>query len=311
MPRAHFGILVPQVRAAWAETRDAVVAYEAMGYDSLWVNDHMYAPQSPDRPILEAWSTLAAIAAITDRIELGTLVTPAGLRNVGQLAKTIATVDRIAGGRVIAGLGAGWAEREFEDFGVPFLDASGRLGQLREALQVLPRLWGDEYGVTFEGKHAHLRGAMVEPKPVRRVPILVGGGGEQVTMRLAARYADVWNNLPDDQPRLAEKVAVLRQHCAEVGRDPAEVAVSQTCLVTIAEDEASARPMIERSAELFSATMGDARGPLALSGTPTQVIARIEEHLNAGCAMFHIQFFGRDPRVPAALFARTVLPHFQ
>jgi alkanesulfonate monooxygenase SsuD/methylene tetrahydromethanopterin reductase-like flavin-dependent oxidoreductase (luciferase family) len=152
---------------------------------------------------------------------------------------------------------------------------------------------------------------ITEPKPVRRVPILVGGGGERITMGLAAEHADIWNNLPDEQARLEEKVAILRQHCADLGRDPTEVTVSQTCLVTIAEDEAAARPMVERAAQIFRATMGDAEGRLALSGSPAQVAERVQAHLDAGCTMFHIQFFGRDPRIPAALFARTVMPLFR
>ena len=311
MPRVHFGALVPQVSASWAEARDHATAFEAMGFDSLWVNDHLNAPFAPERPILEAWSLLAALAAVTQRVELGTLVTPAGLRNIGQLGKTIATVDQIAGGRVIVGLGAGWLAREYTDFGVPFLDARGRLGQLREAIAVLRRMWGDDPAVTFERGYFRLDNVVTAPKPPRRPPLLIGGGGERVTMRIAAEHADIWNNLPDDQPRLAEKVAVLRRHCLEMGRDPSAVTVSQTCLVTIAEDEATVRPMIARAARLFRGYMGDAEGPLALSGTPGQVAERIQQHLDAGCTMFHLEFFGRDRRVPTELFARTVMPQFR
>ena len=190
----HFGVTVPQIKRTWAETKSASVDFEAMGYDSLWVCDHLYGPQSPTIPILEAWSLLAAVAAVTERVELGTLVTPAGMRNPAQLGKVIATVDNIAGGRVIAGLGAGWMPREFTDFGTPFLPVKDRLGQLRETVQLLKRMWGEEQQVTFDGKYVSATNLVCEPKPPRAVPVLIGGGGEKVTLRIAARHADIWNN---------------------------------------------------------------------------------------------------------------------
>ena len=119
MTAAHFGVTIPQIKRPWVAAAEAAGAFERMGYDSLWVCDHFYGPQSPQLPILEAWSMVSALAAITEQVEIGTLVTPAGMRNAAQLGKVIATADNIAGGRVIAGLGAGWMPREFTDFGVP------------------------------------------------------------------------------------------------------------------------------------------------------------------------------------------------
>src|SRR5690349_14088586 len=133
MTALHFGVTIPQIKRTWEESEAAAREFEAMGYDPLWVCDHLYGPQSPQIPILEAWSLLSAIAAVTERVELGTLVTPAGMRNPAQLGKVAATVDNIAGGRVILGLGGGWMQRDFTDFGVPFPPVHGRLGQLREA----------------------------------------------------------------------------------------------------------------------------------------------------------------------------------
>ena len=144
MPKLHFGVTIPQIKRTWEESRGAALDFEAMGYDSLWVCDHLYGPQSPQLPILEAWSLLAALSAVTSSVELGTLVTPAGMRNPAQLGKVIATVDNISGGRIIPGLGAGWMPREFTDFGVPFLSTGKRLGQLRETVELLKRMWGDE-----------------------------------------------------------------------------------------------------------------------------------------------------------------------
>ncbi|MEX2446274.1 MAG: LLM class flavin-dependent oxidoreductase [Dehalococcoidia bacterium] len=307
----HFGALVPHIKRPWQQTREAALAFEVMGYDSLWVNDHLYAPTDPAVPVLEAWTTAAALGAITERVEIGTLVTPIGLRNIGHLAKLVATVDQITGGRVIAGVGAGWLEREFTDFGVPFLTPRDRLGQLGEGIEVLRRLWGPEASVTHHGRYFDLDDAVVSPKPARPPRILVGGGGERVTMRLAAQHADIWNNLPHDQHRIAHKVDVLRRHCADIGRDAEEVTVSQMCLVTIDRDEARAREQAATATRIFRGYLGDPEGPLALSGTPAQVAARVQQHIDAGCTMFQFEFFGVDPREGAALFAEEVMPQFR
>jgi probable F420-dependent oxidoreductase len=311
MAAVHFGVTVPQIKRTWQESRDNSREFEAMGYDSLWVCDHVYGPQSPRIPILEAWSLLAALAGVTEKVELGTLVTPAGMRNPAQLGKVIATVDNISEGRVIAGLGAGWMAREFTDFGVPFLPTSQRLAQLRETVQLLKRMWGDEAEVTFDGNYVHATNLVCEPKPVRKIPVLIGGGGEKVTLKIAAREADIWNNLAAQQGALARKVDALKGHLKDAGRDPASIVISQQCLVTLAPDEASAGPMIETSKKIFGGHMGDPTGPLAISGSPQRVREQIQKHIDLGCTMFVMEFFGRDTREAAGLFADTVLPHFK
>ncbi len=310
MPPIHFGVTVPQIKRTWEESRAASVEFEAMGFDSLWVCDHLYGPQSPTIPILEAWSLLAGLAAVTSKAELGTLVTPAGMRNPAQLGKVIATVDAIAGGRVIAGLGAGWMAREFTDFGVEFLDTPQRLGQLRETVQLLKRMW-TEPEVDFDGKYIQAHHLVCEPKPPRAVPILIGGAGEKVTLKLAAQEGDIWNNLAGHQPNLERKVAVLREHMAAAGRPQDAVVVSQQCLVTIAPDEASAGPMIDTAKKIFGGHMGDPTGPLAIAGSPQRVREQIQKHIDLGCTMFVMEFFGRTTVEPAKLFAETVLPHFK
>lgn len=311
MPAIHFGVAVPQIKRTWEESCGAAREFEAMGYDSLWVCDHLYGPQSPTIPILEAWSLLSALAAVTDRVELGTLVTPAGMRNAAHLGKVIATVDNIAGGRVIAGLGAGWMPREFTDFNVPFLSTGQRLKQLGETVELLRRMWGAEPEVTYEGRFVRAERLVCEPKPPRRVPILIGGAGEKVTMRIAAKEADIWNNQAVRQAELPQKIDVLRERCREVGRDPSEVTISQQCLVTIAPDEATAGPMVDTAKKIFGGHLGDPTGPLGISGTPERVREQIQKHIDLGCTMFLMEFFGRDTREPAKLFAETVLPHFK
>ena len=312
MSDVHFGVTIPQIKRTWEESKAAAQAFEAMGYDSLWVCDHLYGPQSPTIPILEAWSLLSAVAAITERVEMGTLVTPAGMRNPAQLGKVIATVDNIAGGRVIPGLGAGWMQREFTDFGVKFPPIGRRMGQLRETVELLKQMWDPDQGeVSYDGKFVKAENVVCEPKPPRKPPMLIGGAGEKVTLKLAAQHADIWNNLAAHHHALERKIEVLRGHMKDVGRDPSEVRISQQCLVIIAPDEDSAGPAIERAQKIFGGHMGDPTGPLAIAGSPKRVKEQIQRHIDMGCTMFLMEFFGRDTREPAQLFADTVLPEFR
>lgn len=312
MPKAHFGVMVPQIKRSWADARRAATAFEEMGYDSIWVNDHLYGPQSPEIPILEAWSEVAALAAATSRVEIGTLVTPAGMRNIAHLGKVIATVDNISEGRIIPGIGAGWMPREYTDFGVPFPNTKDRLGQMREAVDVLTGMWDpDQESLTYDGQYFRTENLVTLPKPVRKVPLLIGGGGEKVTLKLAAAKADIWNNAAGTHPDLEHKIGVLNQHCDTVGRDPAEITVSQQVLVTLAPDEASLAPAIERAQKIFGGHMGDPAGPIALSGHPELLIERVQKHLDLGCTMFMMEFFGRDTVEPAQIFAEKVMPHFR
>ena len=308
----HFGVNVPQIKRSWAESMRAAREFETLGFDSIWVNDHLYGPQDPATPILEAWSLVAALAAVTERVEIGTLVTPAGMRNPAHLGKVIATTDTIAGGRIIAGLGAGWMEREHRDFGMPFRAPLERLGQLRETLDLLRAMWDPaQDAITMRGRYVQVENLVCRPQPPRRVPLLIGGGGEKVTMRIAAESADIWNNAAAQQDLLPHKVEVLRRHCEALGRDPALVAVSQQCLVTLASDDAAAPEMIAKAKTLFGGHLGDPTGALAISGPPHRVVDQIRRHIDLGCTMFMIEFFGRDTLEPARLFAETVLPQFR
>lgn len=310
MAKAHFGVTIPQIKRPWIAAAEAARSFEAMGFDSLWVCDHLYGPQSPQLPILEAWSMISGLAAITTRVELGTLVTPAGMRNPAHLGKIIATADNIAGGRVIAGLGAGWMPREFTDFGVPFLSTGERLVQLKETIELLKRMWGDEEEVTYQGRFVQTDHVVCQPKPPRQIPILIGGAGEKVTLKLVAQHADLWNNLAGQQPNLAHKIDVLKGHCDAVGRDFSEIVVSQQCLVTIAATAEEAAPMADRAQKIFGGHMGDPKGPIAITGTADQCCEAIQKHIDLGCTGFVMEFFGKDTIEPAQRFAEEVVPNF-
>jgi probable F420-dependent oxidoreductase len=264
----------------------------------------------PTLPILEAWSLLAAVAAVTERVELGTLVSPPFFRTPAVFAKQVATIDQVSNGRTIVGLGTGWFATEFEAYGCPFPDLGGRLRALSETAQVLKRLW-TEPSVTFEGKFVQIRDTMLEPKPVRRPPILIGGGGEKNLMRIVARHADIWNNMGVAQAALGEKVEALRRRCDEVGRDFATIEVSQQCTVVIAETDEAARKDLERANKVYGGHLGAALEAHGIWGGPERVIDRINAHRALGCSLLAIEFFGRDTREPARLFAERVMPAFR
>lgn len=308
MSTIHFGVSLPQIKRSWEETKTAALEFERLGFHSLWLNDHVYGVPGPQLPILEAWTTLSAVAAITNRVELGTLVSPVGFRNPALFAKMVATLDNISNGRVIPGVGSGWFSMEFEAYGFEFPDLRQRLQQLDEACTLMKQMW-TEPAPTFAGRHFKTQSVFCEPKPVRRPPILIGGGGEKVLLRIAAKHADIWNNLAVHQPELAAKVAKLREHCAAIGRDPATITVSQQCMVVIGDSEADAAAKVQKAAQIYGGHMG-AEGTHSITGTAEQCIDKIRAHVALGCTMFVIEFFGRDTREPAALFAERVLPAF-
>jgi alkanesulfonate monooxygenase SsuD/methylene tetrahydromethanopterin reductase-like flavin-dependent oxidoreductase (luciferase family) len=302
--------MVPQIKRTWEQSEAAAVEFEELGFDSIWANDHLYGPQAPQIPMLEAWSLIAALAAKTERVEIGTLVTPAGMRNPQHLGKTIATVDHIAGGRIIPGLGAGWMPGEYTDFGMPFGSPAERIRQLRETVALLKAMWSSDEPVTMHGDFVNATNLVTEPKPSRVPPLLIGGTGRKGTLPLAAQEATIWNNPAGSQGGLAESIEALHAAMDRVDRDHDEVTISQQCLVTIAPNEDEAGPMIELAQRIFGGHMGDPTGPLAITGTPERVVAQIGKHVDLGCTMFVIEFFGTDTRVPARLFAESVMPHF-
>jgi alkanesulfonate monooxygenase SsuD/methylene tetrahydromethanopterin reductase-like flavin-dependent oxidoreductase (luciferase family) len=305
----QFGATLPQIKRSWGEARAVAEELDRLGFHSAWVCDHMYGPALPTLPIFEAWTELAAVAAITERVELGTLVTPPFFRNPAVLAKQVATLDHISNGRAIVGLGAGWFEAEFTGTGSPFPKLGERMRALEETAIILRKLFTEERS-TFAGRHFSVSDAISEPKPVRRPPLLIGGSGEKVLLRIAAQHADIWNNLAVFQAQLGQKVEALRRRCDDVKRDFGEIRVSQQCVVVIEESEPAARESLEKAKKIYGGHMGGALEEHGIWGTPERVIDGIEKHRRLGASLLVIEFFGRDTRVPARLFAEKVLPAF-
>lgn len=211
---------------------------ERTGWDGVWYADH-FMPNAPDTstPWPEAWVTLSALGAMVPRVRLGTLVTGNTYRHPAVLAKMAATLDHITGGRVVLGLGSGWQENEHRQYGIPFYTIGERLARLDEACAVIRSLFREPKS-TFEGKYYRLENASLEPKPVQNpLPLLIGGGGEQVTLKITARHADEWNvwGTPDT---LAHKMAILDGYCRDLGRDPREIRRSAVALLFMSDDAA-------------------------------------------------------------------------
>ena len=228
----------------WAELCDAAVAADRAGIDSLWTWDHLYAIQGAhDRPIFEGWTTIAAWAAMTERIGVGLLVGANTFRNPGLTAKAALTVDHISGGRAWLGLGGAWFGTEHDAHGLDFGRGFGdRLTWLDEALAAITALFRGEAVTSSEGGHYDFRDLVAQPLPVRGaggLPILVGGGGEKKTLRTVARYADAWHAFGGVE-RFKRKIGILEEHCAAVGRDIAEIAFSCGPYVCIRDDPADA-----------------------------------------------------------------------
>jgi F420-dependent oxidoreductase-like protein len=220
---------------------------EQKGWDGIWFADH-FMPNLGDvgMPWAECWTTLAALAASVPRVRIGPLVTGNTYRHPAVLAKMAATVDRISGGRLVLGLGAGWQENEHRAYGIPFYTVAERLRRLEEACQVIRGLFA-EPRASFEGKHYALSDAPLEPKPVQRpLPLLIGGGGEKVTLRIAARFANEWNTWGDVET-LRRKMKIMDGYCAEVGRDPSQIQRSACTLLFLTDDAKAAEGARKRS----------------------------------------------------------------
>jgi F420-dependent oxidoreductase-like protein len=206
------------------------------GWDGIWFADH-FMPFMGDEtgPVHEAWTVLAAIGATVPGVRIGPLVTGNTYRNPAVLAKMAATVDHISAGRCVLGLGAGWQENEHRAYGLEFSTVRGRLDRLEEACRVIKALFADDVS-NLDLEHYRLVDAPLSPKPVQdRLPLLIGGGGEKRTLRITAQYADEWNVWGDPE-LLRQKMAVLDDHCADVGRDPGEIERSAVALLFLSDD---------------------------------------------------------------------------
>ena len=311
-----FGAFVPQgwktelvaidgAEAKWAKAVEVAELAEALGYDSIWVYDHFHnVPVPAHEAVFECWTTLAALSQRTSRVRLGQMVGCAAYRNPGLLAKITSNIDVISGGRLDWGIGAGWYEHEFRAYGYDFPPAADRIRVLRETVEIVRSMW-TEPDTSYEGRFFTLSGAQCDPKPVQapHPPILIGGGGEQLTLRVVAQLADR-SNFGGNPEEFAHKCEVLARHCEVVGRDYDDIEKTWSPEVFVRETEAEVRAV-------GGSTFGepfDSWQAGNLVGTPDQVIERIGLYREMGCTSI-IPWCRDYPATDTlTLFAEQVIP---
>ena len=272
-------------------------------YDSVWVADHFVPGQRwrhPSGPLLECLTALTYYAAVYPDYDYGTIVLANSYRPPTLLAKMAATLQSLTRGRFILGIGAGWMESEYLAYGYPFPRAGVRIDQLEEGLQVIKAMW-TQSPATFEGRYYQVREAYCNPLPNPRPPILIGGGGEQKTLRVVARHADWWNlpsGTPDD---FARKKEILAGYCREIGRDPSEIRLSwEAAGVAVAPTRAAALQVA--AADPFH------RAGMSPAGTPAEVAAHLQQYIDLGVRLFILRFADFPDPAGALRFAHDVRP---
>jgi alkanesulfonate monooxygenase SsuD/methylene tetrahydromethanopterin reductase-like flavin-dependent oxidoreductase (luciferase family) len=276
-----FGLQLWSQQTDWPGFRDAALAAEANGWDSVWTWDHLLAIFGPwEQPIFEGWGALAALGPITERVRLGLMVGANTFRNPGVTTKLATTLDHVSGGRAVLGIGAAWFEREHEAFGIPFGASPGeRIGWLDESVMLMRRLLDGER-VDHDGPTYVMRDALCEPRPIQpHLPILIGGSGRQKTLRVVAEYADGWNTSgPFDD--VQDALATLQRHCAEIGRDIATIEKTVSFPIILRDDAAAADTRIHELMAANGVPPADFGGYLA--DTPAAVADVLRRHLDLG-----------------------------
>ncbi|MCA2282792.1 LLM class F420-dependent oxidoreductase [Mycobacterium avium] len=326
----RFGLFIPQgwrmdlvgiePDEHWAVMRDlAQRADRDAGWDSLWVYDHFHTvPVPTGEATHEAWSLMAAYAAVTSRIKLGQMCTAMSYRNPVYLAKVAATADIISGGRIQMGIGAGWYEHEWRAYGYGFPSAGVRLGRLDEGVQIMRDAWRDGK-VSFNGRHYQVDGAIVAPKPLQDngIPLWIAGGGEKVTLRIAAEYAQYTNFTPEPAA-FAHKSEVLAAHCRDVGTDFDAIVRSVNVNAVVGASRTDVDDRLRRIRDRMAGYVGESAadamiagtsGADSATGTTERVIERLARLRDLGCD-YVICYFPEAAydRSGIELFEREIIP---
>ncbi|MFX1505509.1 MAG: TIGR03560 family F420-dependent LLM class oxidoreductase [Promethearchaeota archaeon] len=313
----RFGIQIePQLGFDYITVEKIALNAEKIGYHSIWSSDHFFLDtNSEEKNCMEAWTLLAALAAKTRTLRLGTLVTCNTYRYPAVLAKIAATVDMISNGRLEFGIGAGWKEIEYNAYGIPFPSVKDRMDQLEESIQIIKKLWTDSK-VSYNGKHYQIKDAFSAPKPIQQLPpIFIGGTGKKRILRMVAKYADYcnfgWFIDPETIPDLLD---ALKHHCEKVNRDFDSVGKSFFASVILAETEDELETILTERAKARRLTLKEYQKSIGslnvFFGTPEIVQNGFENLVALGFDYFQIMFPYPNDLAQSERFAKLILPKF-
>ncbi|MFX0096900.1 MAG: TIGR03560 family F420-dependent LLM class oxidoreductase [Candidatus Hodarchaeota archaeon] len=321
MKNISFGIHLSQECQDYHFVKNMALKAEELAFDQFTLVDHIYPMRhtqpmsdeerySPSQQMLEPLVTLTALAMDTKKIRIGPLVFCVAFRLPQILAKMAATLDVISKGRLFFSIGAGWFEREYKEFGIPFEKPKTRIERLREGTMIIKKLWSEDKA-TFHGRYYRIDNAGCYPKPIQKPypPIAIGGSGEKYTLRVVAELADEWNAIADDPSVLKRKFAVLANHCHDVGRDFDEIAKSYMSAVFIGEDEKDIHERMKARALRINRSVDEYKKG-RIHGTPEQCFEIIKQLVDIGFTKFYAVF----PELPNTenleIFAKDVLTKF-
>ena len=325
----RFGIFIPQgwrhdlvdidPTEQWAVMKRLALHADAGAWESIWVYDHFHTvPVPSDEATHEAWSLMSAFGAVTERVRLGQMCTCMGYRNPAYLAKVASTIDHVSGGRVDMGIGGGWYEHEWRAYGYGFPEIGDRLRALDEGVQIMRQAWA-EGTATLDGRYFQVDGAIVRPLPIQKegIPLWIAGGGEKVTLRIAAQYGQ-YTNFGGSPEQFTAKSEILRGHCERLGTSFDAITRSSNYNVVVGRDEAEVADRIAAiearlarfiGAERATKAVADLRDGTGLAGTPEQLIERLDVMQSLGMT-YAITYFAEAAYDTSGieLFEREVMP---
>jgi alkanesulfonate monooxygenase SsuD/methylene tetrahydromethanopterin reductase-like flavin-dependent oxidoreductase (luciferase family) len=310
----EFGVYLPQVNLSFEQVLGRALQCERLGFDALWLYDHLYAPGVPGAPSLEPWTLATALLARTSRLRVGHLVLCNNFRHPAVLGKMATTLDVISGGRLEFGIGSGSGPEEHDQAGLPWGSPRERGERLREALEIITRMFqpaGDGSGpTTYQGSYYAVHDLPNLPAPVQRPrpPIHIGGAGRKLTLPLVARYADVWNIPTYALGRIGELTAALDAECERIGRDPASIRRSIEAVMVVAPADRLDEAMARAQRHYGWPGYGLAEG--GFTGTPQRVADRIAELAGRGLSSFIFFTHDRASTQTLELFASEVMSQF-
>ncbi|MCZ6724633.1 MAG: LLM class F420-dependent oxidoreductase [Thaumarchaeota archaeon] len=325
--RIKYGLAIPQgwigdlpsdisPTAQFEYARDLATKAESLNYDSIWLFDHLLPSSNVKDPeqvtFFECWTMLSAIAVATKKVKIGQLVTCNSYRSPSLLAKMGATLDAISGGRLILGIGTGWYQSEYAAYGYEFSPPSVRVRKLDESLEIITKMW-TQSKATFQGKYYGIKDAICNPRPIQKPhpPILVGGSGEQLTLAVVAKHADIHNFNFGSPEEFEHKMSVLKQHCNKIGRDFNSIEKSYLCRLVLGKDKDHLNAKIERMRppNLSSEDFVKQSSRIVFYGTPEEVIQRFQRFVDLGVTHIILHLGELEKNSPELdLLSKEVIP---